>query len=59
MNQPRKSHLLAAKRIMRYIKGTLDTGILFPYGRKKHELELIEYCDSDYGGDVVKRKSTP
>lgn len=45
MNQPKKSHMLAAKRIMRYIKGTSDTGILFLYGRKKCELELIGYCD--------------
>ncbi|XP_052734176.1 secreted RxLR effector protein 161-like [Vigna angularis] len=58
MNQPRRSHLLAVKRIIRYIKGTLNTGILFPYERKKRELELIGFCDSDYGGDMVERKST-
>lgn len=30
MDDPRQSHLVAAKRIMRYLKGTLDYGILFP-----------------------------
>lgn len=33
-------------------------GILFPYGAKASELKLTGYCDSDFGGDVVERRST-
>ena len=32
MQEPRQSHLLAAKRIMRYVQGTINFGILFPKG---------------------------
>jgi hypothetical protein len=30
MNDPKKSHLTAAKRILRYVKGTLKPGLIFP-----------------------------
>jgi hypothetical protein len=33
------------KRILRYLKGTLETGIKFSTGDK-----MIGYCDSDYAG---------
>ncbi|XP_047168304.1 secreted RxLR effector protein 161-like [Vigna umbellata] len=48
----------AAKRVLRYIKGTLDYGILFPGGRKKTAMEITGYTNSDYGGDQIERKST-
>lgn len=48
----------SAKCILRYIKGTSDYGILFPYGSQKNCLELTGFCDSDYGGDTVERKNT-
>jgi len=41
MYDPRKSHLIAAKRILRYIKGTIDLGLLFPYGAQSEVNELI------------------
>ncbi|XP_017432234.2 putative UDP-rhamnose:rhamnosyltransferase 1 [Vigna angularis] len=37
---------------------TSNCGILFQAGRRKDELKLISYGDSDYGGDPVERKST-
>ncbi|KAL8171079.1 hypothetical protein V2J09_022883 [Rumex salicifolius] len=46
MQMPTKEHLLAAKRILRYIKGTLGFGIF--YKRSKEEVRLIGYTDSDY-----------
>lgn len=58
MSKPKKSHLLAAKRILRYLQGTSDYGVLFPFGREKSELELVGFSDSDYGGDLIERKST-
>lgn len=48
----------SVKRILRYIRGTSNYGILFPYGSQENCLELTGYCDSDYGGDTVERKST-
>lgn len=30
MDDPRHSHLVAIKRILRYLKGTLEFGVLFP-----------------------------
>jgi len=52
---PKASHGTAQKRIMRYIKGTLDMGIL--YSASSNE-GLIGYSDADYGGDLQDRKST-
>jgi hypothetical protein len=58
MNDPRKSHLTAAKRILRYVKGTLKYGLLFPTANKEGEAELEGYSDSDWCGDRLDRKST-
>jgi len=58
MHDPRKSHLIAAKRILRYIKGTIDFGLLFPYGAQSKVNELIRYSDSDWCGDLTDRRST-
>ena len=44
-----------SKRILHYIKGTIDYRIL--YSTLK-EFKLIGYCDSHYGGDIDDRKST-
>lgn len=55
MSRPTKLHLQAAKRVLRYLKGTMDFGIWY-----KRELigELLVYTDSDFAGDVDSRKST-
>lgn len=58
MNKPKESHMQAAKRVLQYIKGRVDYGVLFPIGRKKIAEEITGYTDSDYGGDPVERKST-
>ncbi|WVZ17444.1 hypothetical protein V8G54_010426 [Vigna mungo] len=58
MSKPKKSHLIAAKRILRYVRGTSDHDILFSYGMKEEVLRLVGYTDSDFGGDQVERKST-
>ncbi|XP_023318245.1 uncharacterized protein LOC111694398 [Trichogramma pretiosum] len=52
-HKPLLSHWKMVKRVLQYIKGTARYGILFD-GNKK----LIAFCDSDYGGDEVSRKST-
>ncbi|XP_019416448.1 PREDICTED: uncharacterized protein LOC109327748 [Lupinus angustifolius] len=59
MSSPRHSHLFAAKRILRYLKGTLDHGVLFPYKKsetKQNALHLEAYTDSDWCGDQSSKK---
>lgn len=55
MENPTHLHLQAAKRVLRYIKGTLDLGVFY---KKGGETTLIGYTDSDYAGDLDDRKST-
>ncbi|GAU20588.1 hypothetical protein TSUD_297610 [Trifolium subterraneum] len=56
-DKPKTSHLSAAKRILRYIKGTMDYGIVFKKPNKR-SLDLIGYTDSNWCGDKDDRKST-
>jgi hypothetical protein len=58
MSDPKFSHKLAAKTIMRYVKGTLELGLLFPKMHDYHNVELIGFSDSDWSGDAEDRKST-
>ncbi|CAH9104519.1 unnamed protein product, partial [Cuscuta europaea] len=58
MEKPKTSHLIAAKRILRYIKGTSDFGILLPNSVKNKEELVNGYADSDWAGDLTDRRST-
>ncbi|XP_047267545.1 secreted RxLR effector protein 161-like [Capsicum annuum] len=49
------THFRAAKRVIRYVKGTLNFGIKF-YANQKHVLQ--GYSDSDWGGSSEDMKST-
>ena len=55
MESPTKFHLIAAKRILRYIKGTPDLSILY---QRRRKLNLVGFSDSDYAGDLNDKKST-
>lgn len=55
MAKPTNLHLMAAKRVLRYLKGTTDLGIFYNNGGCE---DLIGYADSDYAGDLDDRKST-
>ncbi|XP_019264483.1 PREDICTED: uncharacterized protein LOC109242106 [Nicotiana attenuata] len=55
MEAPTTSHLKVAKRILRYIKDTLDYGILYSSSK---DSKFVGYCDSDWAGDIDDRKST-
>ena len=58
MSDPRQPHLIVAKRIMRYLRGTLEYGILFPHHTKGDDsLHLVAYYDSDRCGDLVDKRS--
>ncbi|GJW14601.1 putative ribonuclease H-like domain-containing protein [Tanacetum coccineum] len=52
---PKTSHLLAVKRIFRYLKGKPSLGLWYP---KDSPLELVAYTDSDYARATQDRKST-
>ncbi|KAK6139115.1 hypothetical protein DH2020_027142 [Rehmannia glutinosa] len=52
---PKESHMTAAKRILRYLKGCQEVGFWYP---KEGGFRLIGYSDSDYVGCRVDRKST-
>jgi hypothetical protein len=54
-SDPRECHLVAVKRILRYLVSTLCFGIWYPKGST---FDLIGYSDSDYAGCKVDRKST-
>ncbi|XP_012477453.2 receptor-like protein 9DC3 [Gossypium raimondii] len=55
MHSCNTSHLKAAKRILRYVKGTLKFGVMFKSGSK---LKLTGYSDSDWGGSIDDIRST-
>ncbi|XP_073268730.1 uncharacterized protein [Populus alba] len=55
METPDQSHLNAAKRILRYIKGTMNEGMFYTSSK---DFNLVGYSDSDWGRDLDERKST-
>ncbi|WCJ44109.1 DNA/RNA polymerases superfamily protein [Euphorbia peplus] len=55
MHDPKTSHMASLKRIMRYVKGTLDLGLLLTASSLD---SLISYTDADWGGCPDTRRST-
>jgi hypothetical protein len=53
--EPRRVHLVAAKHVMRYLKGTLDYGLIYD---GDHDFTLIGYTNAEWAGSVADRKST-
>lgn len=49
------SHLTQVKRIMKYINGTCDYGILYSHGTISI---LVGYCDGDWTGSANDRNNT-
>ncbi|GKB46674.1 putative ribonuclease H-like domain-containing protein, partial [Tanacetum coccineum] len=52
---PKTSHLLAVKRIFRYLKGKPTLGLWYS---RDSPVELVAYTDSDYARATQDRKST-
>ncbi|KAI3690760.1 hypothetical protein L2E82_48967 [Cichorium intybus] len=52
---PKTSHWEAGKRILKYVKGTQDHGIIY---FKNDDFKLKGYSDSDFGGNHDDSKST-
>jgi hypothetical protein len=55
MQTPRKPHLDAMRRILRYIKHTLQCGIFY---EAKSQLQVHGYTNVDWAGNVSNRRST-
>lgn len=55
MSKPQQSHLKVAKRILRYIKGTLNYALFYDANA---DFTLKGYSDSDLGGDPNDGRST-
>ncbi len=51
-HNPNSKHIAAVKRVIRYLKGTLDYGIT--YGSTN---DLVGYTDADWASDVESRRS--
>ncbi|XP_062192539.1 uncharacterized mitochondrial protein AtMg00810-like [Phragmites australis] len=55
MHDPREHHLATVKRILRYLHGTVDHGLLL---RRSAPDELVVYSDADWADCPDTRKST-
>jgi hypothetical protein len=56
MHDPREPHLALLKRVLRYVKGTLSTGLHIGTGAIT---SLTAYSDADWAGCPDSRRSTP
>lgn len=54
-SNPALQHWAGLKRILRYLAGTIDTGLLYD-GRKSNT--LLGFADADWAGDRDSRRST-
>jgi hypothetical protein len=52
---PKQSHLVAIKRIFKYLKGTMTYGLWYP---KNQNFQLTTYSNADWENCVDERKST-
>ncbi|XP_049378002.1 secreted RxLR effector protein 161-like [Solanum stenotomum] len=55
MQEPSQVHFGAAKRVLHYLQGTMNYGIMYKFGEN---LNLIGYSDSGWDGSIDDTKST-
>jgi hypothetical protein len=55
IHHPREPHLTAMKRILRYLHGIPDLGLML---RRSFESDLVVYTDADWAGCPDTRRST-
>lgn len=68
---PGTAHMIAAKRVLRYLQGTTEIGLNYESKQSKQNvgindcdehskkmIDLVGYCDADWGGDLDDRRST-
>ena len=54
-SNPSEAHLTAVKRILRYLKETINLGLKY---KKPESGTLVGYSDADFAGDLHDRRST-
>ena len=54
-SNPKESHLIAVKRILRYLHGSPNLGLWYPHS---NSFNLTGFSDADYAGSKIDRKST-
>lgn len=54
IDNPSELHFQVAKRVLRYLKGTIEFGISYKQGGKN---ELVAYINSDNAEDKMKEKA--
>ncbi len=52
---PTEAHLTAVKRILRYLKGTINLSLQY---KRTESLEIVGYSDADWANDMETRHST-
>lgn len=56
---PNMAHWRCLKRVLKYLKGTRSARLVFPKPKMANEPFLVSaYCDADWAGDQIDRKST-
>jgi histone deacetylase 1/2 len=58
LSNPLEEHWKAVKRILRYLSGTLQHGLLIQAAPTHQPLSLIGFCDADWASDPDDRRST-
>ncbi|CAN6439380.1 unnamed protein product [Victoria cruziana] len=59
MHAPTDAHMEAVKRILRYLKGTLNDGLVYSKDEQYFNgHRLLTYTDADWAGDPDERRST-
>ena len=60
MSSPDDSHWSAAKRLLRYLRGTTETILVLggtSSAHEENEIRLVGFCDSDWASDKSDRRS--
>lgn len=55
-SDPTEQHWSGVKRVLRYLKGTISSGLVFH--KDSRAIDLIGYSDADWAGDHNDRRST-
>ena len=55
VENPGEVHWKAAKRVLRYLRGTMEQTLTF---RKTQILDLLSFSDADWAGNIDNRRST-